>query len=87
MTDRFANTQSSLSSPASGGTAVQPSDEAPLPETSRALYIGLGGTLRVRMLSGESLDFIGVATGALLPIRVSQVFTTGTSARNIVALF
>jgi hypothetical protein len=87
MTDRFANTQSSLSSPASGGIAVEPSDENSLFETSRALYVGFGGSLRVRMLSGESLDFTGVPTGALLPVRVTQVFMTGTTARNIVALF
>ena len=87
MTDRFANTQSSLSSPASSGTAIQPSDETPLPETSRALYIGAGGSLRVRMLSGESLDFEGVPAGALLPVRVTHVFATGTTARNLVALF
>jgi hypothetical protein len=87
MTDRFANTQSSLSSPASGGIAVEPNDETSLTETSRALYVGSGGTLRVRMLSGETLDFTGISTGALLPIRVTQVLASGTSARNIVALF
>lgn len=87
MTDRFANTQSSLSSPASGGTAVLPDDDNLLPETSRALYVGAGGSLRVQMLSGESLDFTSVPTGALLPLRVTQVFATGTTARNIVALF
>jgi hypothetical protein len=87
MTDRFANTQSSLSSPASGGIAVEPSDEISLSETSRALYVGSGGSLRVRMLSGEILDFIGVSAGVLLPIRVTQVLASGTSGRNIVALF
>jgi hypothetical protein len=86
MTDRFANTQSSLSSPASGGLVVLPSDEVPLPETSRALYVGAAGSITVKMLSGDSITFEGVARGALLPIRVTQVFQTGTTAGAIVAL-
>jgi len=86
MTDRFANTQSSLSSPASSGFAVTPSDAASLAETSRALYVGEGGNLSVRMLSGESLNFTNVSSGSLLPLRVTAVLTTGTTAGAIVAL-
>ena len=87
MTDRFATTQSSLSSPASHGFNVTPSDAAPLPETSRALYVGSGGALAVRMLSGETISFSGLNGGTLLPIRVTQVLAAGTTAAAIVALF
>ncbi len=86
MTDRFANTQSSLSSPASSGFAVTPSDTGNLAETSRALYVGQGGDLMVRMLSGESVNFANVPSGSLLPLRVTAVLTTGTTAGAIVAL-
>jgi hypothetical protein len=87
MPDQFANTQSSLSSPASGGFPVTPSDTAGLTSISRALYVGAGGALSVRMLSGDDVNFVGVPAGTILPIRVTQVFSAGTTAGNIVALF
>ncbi|MDE1159958.1 MAG: hypothetical protein PW791_17110 [Neorhizobium sp.] len=86
MTDRFAHTQSSLSGPASSGFAVMPSDNAALTETTRALYIGTGGDLTVRMLSGAVLTLQNVPTGAILPLRTTAVFATGTTAGAIAAL-
>ncbi len=86
MSDRFANTQSSLSSPASSGFAVTPSDSAGFSETSRAIYVGSGGNLSVRMLSGEVLTLANVPTGLLLPLRATAVLATGTTASAITAL-
>lgn len=86
MNDRFATAQPSLSGPASSGFPVTPNDGADLAETTRALYIGTGGTLAVRMLSGATLTFTGVAAGSLLPVRVVRVLATGTTAGAIVAL-
>lgn len=87
MADPFANTQPSLSSPASGGSPVIPSDSEPLQSASRAIYVGGGGALSVRMVSGDTLSFTGVPAGSFLPLRVAQVLATGTSASGIVALF
>ena len=86
MSDRFANTQSSLSSPASSGFAVTPSDAGSFSETSRALYVGSGGNLSVRMLSGETLTLANVPAGVLLPLRATAVLATGTTASAITAL-
>ncbi len=86
MTDRFANTQSSLSGPASSGFSITPSDTALLTETTRALFIGNGGNLTLRMLSGEVLTLQNVPTGAILPLRVTAVLATGTTAGAIAAL-
>ncbi len=87
MTDPFANTQPSLSSPASAGIAVTPSDTVNFSVPSRALYVGSGGTLAIGMLSGDDLTFIGVPSGSFLPVRANQVLSTGTTASAIVALF
>lgn len=87
MADPFANTQPSLSSPAAAGIAVTPSDTSALSVPSRALYVGSGGTLAVRMLSGDDLTFINVASGSFLPVRASHVLSAGTTAGAIVALF
>ncbi|CDZ26305.1 hypothetical protein [Neorhizobium galegae] len=86
MPDRFANTQASLSGPAASGFSITPSDSSDLPETTRALYVGTGGHLSVRMLSGETLALSNVPAGGLLPLRVTRVFATGTTAAAITGL-
>lgn len=86
MTDRFEGHAAALHSPASDGFAVTPSDITPLPETTRALYIGSAGSVSVVMQSGATLLFSGLPSGALLPLRVAQVRATGTTAGAIVGL-
>lgn len=86
MTDRFESLSPSVSGPAVSGFAVAPSDAADLQETTRALYIGSGGDLAVFMLMGEALLLRGVPQGVLLPLRVTRVLQTGTTATDIVGL-
>ena len=67
--------------------AVTKSDTAVFPVGTRALWVGGGtGTVKVRMLSGNDCTFTGVA-GVLLPIQVDMVYSTGTDATGIVALY
>lgn len=87
MTDPFANTQPSLSGPASSGFAVTPNDATDFPQPTRALYIGNGGQVSVQMLTGEALTLSAVPGGSLLPIRVRRVLATGTTATAIAALY
>jgi hypothetical protein len=86
MTDRFESLSPSISGPAASGFAVSPSDASDLQETTRALYIGTGGDLAVFMLTGESLLLKQVPQGVILPLRVTRVLLTGTTAADIVAL-
>ena len=66
--------------------AVTASDTAVLHPT-RAIWVGGGtGTVKVRMISGNDCTFTGVA-GILLPIQCDKVYSTGTDATGIVALF
>lgn len=86
MTDRFSSRAASLEGPATHGFDVTPSDDGALSETSRALYVGTAGTLAVTFASGASLVFPSVAGGAVLPLRVTHVLATGTTAAGIIAL-
>jgi hypothetical protein len=51
------------------------------------LYVGTGGTLKVRTAGGNEVTLVGVAAGTFIPIQVVRVFSTGTSATNILALW
>ena len=86
MSDPFASTAQSLSSPATDAVAITPDDTVPLATPSRALYIGEGGDLRVEMLSGNIVTLPALIGGAVYPFRVNKVLATGTTATGIISL-
>ncbi|WP_377291470.1 hypothetical protein [Rhizobium sp. SG2393] len=86
MPDRFSANASSLTAPASHGFAITPGDTADLPETTRAIYVGAGGTVTVRLASGATVTLADVPAGSLLPLRADRVLSTGTTAASLVGL-
>ena len=75
------------SGPADFGVAVTPSDSANLTDGDAvAMYVGTAGTLRILCVNGRELTFAAVSSG-VLPIKVRRVYSTGTSATNLVALY
>lgn len=76
--------------------AVVPSDTVNIPSVSTAdgtenngcvLYVGVTGDLKVTTAGGDDVVFTGVLAGSFIPVQVLRVFSTGTSAANIVALW
>lgn len=55
-------------------------------QAGRALYVGGAGDIAVVMKNGDEVTFSGVAAGTLLPIRVTKVKATGTTATLILRL-
>lgn len=51
------------------------------------LYVGVGGDVRVLTAGNDDVTFKGVAAGSFLPVNVIQVFETGTTAEDILALY
>jgi hypothetical protein len=86
MNDSFRKHTRSLTSPPEYGVAIVPGN-ADLGHVSRALYVGVGGDVAVRMQDGTELMLANVPTGTLIPIRVARVLAAGTSATQIVALW
>ena len=72
-------------SPATGAISVTPNDSTTFAET-KAIYVGGLGDLRVEMSTGEDVTFAGVQAGSVLPIVVTKVFATNTSATSILRL-
>ena len=86
-TDLFENHATGLDAPAEAGMAISPSDSTALSHVTRAVYIGAGGDLRGIMHNGTEVTLRGLPAGMLLPIRISRVWATGTTASNLVALW
>ena len=51
------------------------------------LYIGGAGHLKVTTVAGDDVTFNGLQAGTFFPVNVIKVFSTGTSATNIIALW
>jgi len=70
---------------AHGAVAVTPSDSTVL-EITRGLFIGTTGDAVVVMADGQTVTFVNLASGSILPVQVSKV-KAATSAANIIALY
>lgn len=82
--DAFDTYSGGLESPLAAAEQVTPGDSADLPKVTRALFVGVGGDLRVKMAGGQTVTFGGLGPG-WHPIRVTRVLATGTTATAIVA--
>ena len=80
-------TQAGYGQPAVCAAAVTPHNTNELEVISRALYVGGAGDVKVKMLGDQEVTFSAVPAGSILPIRVKQVFSTGTTATLILNLY
>jgi len=86
MADEFANYTSGLDSPARQAFAIgTASYGTALAKTTRALWVGTGGTVVAEMAGGNTVTFAGVQDGSILPLRVTAI-GTATTATGIVGL-
>lgn len=65
------------------GVAVTPNNDADLTAPG-ILFVGTGGTLKVKTVSGDDLVFASVPDGYEVKCEVKKVYATGTSATNLV---
>ena len=89
MIDMFKTHARSLTSPPEDAASIPPSDaaNAPMSYVTRALYVGVAGDIALLMQSGARVTLRDVPAGSFLPLRVRQVFASGTSADGIVGFW
>ena len=75
------------SNPAENAAAVTPHDSNDLTNVARALYIGGTGNVKVDTAAGDTVIFYAAPVGAIIPVRVKRVYSTGTTATNITSIF
>lgn len=85
MADNYANMGDDLLSPARHAAAVTPSDTADLSTSSKRLWVGSAGNVKVTTVGGDTVTYTAVPAGAYLNVRAARVFATLTTATNIVA--
>jgi hypothetical protein len=73
--------------------AVTPSNTVNIPALTGGsnngcvLYVGGAGDLKVLTIGGDEVTLVAVPAGSFIPVQVLRVFSTGTTATSIVALW
>lgn len=85
-TDNFSVRAHGVTGPAENAVAVTPHDTNDLVNATRGIYVGVTGDIVVNMLgTGAQVTFKAVPVG-VLPIRVTRIYLTNTTATNLLAL-
>lgn len=87
MSDTFEQTATGLDSPAKNAFAVTPHDSNALTSDTRGIYIGATGDMVLVTTGGDTVTFVGLPTGTILPVRANIIKSTGTTATSIVGLY
>lgn len=74
-----------VDSPAANAALVTPNDNDDLVDATRSIYVGSAGTLRVTTVGGQTLTLPSLS--GWLPLRVTRIHATGTTATSIVAFW
>lgn len=85
MSTRSRYSRGEVTAPATDAFSVTPNDSTNLTIWAVALYIGGTGDVKVDTVNGTTVTFSSVPVG-ILPVQVKRVYSTGTTATNIVGL-
>ena len=66
--------------------AVTPNDSTNLSQPS-VIYVGGAGNVKVTTAQGTAVTFTGVNAGTVIPVQVIRVWSTGTTATSMTAVF
>ena len=85
--DLFPSKTPGISGPYVSGAAITPHDSNELTFVTRAIYVGGAGAIKLTTVKGDTLTFTALPVGTLLPVRAKIVFSTNTTATNLLALW
>lgn len=69
-----------------GATAITPSDTLDL-TTPSVVYVGGSGNVQVTTAQGDQVVFSGLSAGQVIPVQVIRVWSTLTTATNLLRIY
>lgn len=87
MPNSFEAGPSQMQWPAASAIAVTPSDSADLSVFTRGIYVGTGGDLVVTTVNGQTVTFKNLAGGMVHPICAKRIWSTNTTATDILGVY
>ncbi len=85
--DLFTTYRIGLDSPYVNGFAVTTHDTNALTNVARALYVGVGGIIKMTLLSGDVITLSNVQSGSMLTLRPTIIWASVTTATDMVGLY
>lgn len=82
ISDKYAGTPDTLSTPATDVIEIIPDDANDLSDITKALNAATAGTIRVTTEGGTTTD-VFIAAGVVFPLRVRRIWSTGTTATGL----
>lgn len=73
--------------PAEALVSITPHDTNHLTKPIRALYVGVSGDVKITDMAGTAITLVGLAAGIFHPVCAVQVYSTGTTATDIVGVY
>ncbi len=70
---------------AHGAVENTPNDSTVI-QVTRGVYVGVSGDLKVTMADGQAVTFSNIPVG-FHPLQVQVIWSTGTTATSIIALY
>ena len=80
--DMFRGLTLSLISPPTHAVEITPDDDTDLEHVTRAIYVGVQGSVKVDTQGGETVTYVGLI--GRLTGRFTRVYATGTDATDII---
>lgn len=77
--DKFASYQSGLDSPSYSAFTVVPDSGTDLAIYTRGIYVGGTGDVVVTTAGGDTVTFVAVPAGLVLPVRAKRIWATSTA--------
>lgn len=69
-----------------GAVAVSTASDNTLAKIS-VIYVGGAGNVNVLTAQNDTVTFYGLNAGTVIPVQVVKVFSSGTTATNLVAIY
>lgn len=69
-----------------GAFAITPSNSANLANVA-VVYVGVAGNVRVTTAQGDDVTFLGLVAGTVIPVQVLKVWSTSTTATNLIGIY
>ena len=86
MGDVYDIFRTHLESPAKDAFAISGNDSTDLANSTRSIYVGGSGNIKLTTIDGSTVTFNGAIAGSILPIRAKRIFSTGTTPTNLIGL-
>jgi len=70
-----------------GGAATFSNSNTVNLESPSVIYVGGAGNVKVTTAQGDEVTFIGLQMGSVIPVQVIRVWSTGTTATNLLRIY